>query len=137
MPHAEHEGKEQGNGDGRLPDGVGTDGTDAVRPTRQLARPQAVEIRIAEGIRQWSNGERLDRHLYVAPSRVNEIFQEIYNDDRTRGLPAVESPYPYDLRASLMADGDGRGPMMSGTPHGDGEERSTTDATAEDGRGEP
>ena len=37
--------------------------------------PQAVEIRVMEGIRQRSNGEGLERHVYEAPSRVHAVFQ--------------------------------------------------------------
>ena len=41
--------------------------------------------------------------------------------------------YPYDLRADLLADRDGREPETSGTPA----EESTTNTAAEDGRVEP
>ena len=99
--------------------------------------PQAVEIRIMEGVRQWSNGEGLGRHQYVAPSRVTEVFQEIYGYARARGLPAMESPYPYDLRTDLLLDRDGREPVTTGSLAHDGEREGAPNTTAEDGRGEP
>ena len=70
--------------------------------------PQAVEIRIAEGIRQWSNGEGLRRHEYVPPSQVQNVFQTIHDDVRARGLQVVESPFPYDLRKRCWRIGAGR-----------------------------
>ena len=97
--------------------------------------PQAVDIRIMEGIRQWSNGEGLERRQYEAPSRGREVFQEICAYTRARGLPAVEPPFPYDLRADLLADRDGREPMTSGTPAAGGDGGgATTNTTAGDGR---
>ena len=36
--------------------------------------PRAVEIRIAEGIRQWSHGDGPPRHVYEAPSQVQVVF---------------------------------------------------------------
>ena len=64
--------------------------------------PQAVEIRVTEGIRQWSNGEGPPRHEYEPPSRVQVVFQTIYDYTKARGLPAVESPFPYDLRSEVL-----------------------------------
>ena len=90
-----------------------------------------------EGVRQWSNGEGLERHRCAAPSRVNEVFQEIHDYARARGLPAMESPYPYDLRADLLADRDGREPVTSGSPAEGGAGGNATNAAAEGGRAEP
>ena len=87
--------------------------------------PQAVVIRIAEGIRQWSNGEGPPRHEYEAPSRAQGIFQTIHGCAMERGLPAVESPYPYDLRSDLLADRGGTEPVLSDTPLA-GEVRGTS-----------
>ena len=77
---------------------------------------QAVMIRMGEGIRQWSHGEGPPRHIYEAPSRVHMVLQAIHSYTRERGLPAVESPYPYDLRSDLRADRDGVDPAFSDTP---------------------
>ena len=137
IPHAEHEGKEQGNGMDAYLTELGLTERVLYDAQGNSFGPQAVEIRIAEGIRQWSNGEGLERHQYVAPSIVNEVFHEIYNYARTRGLPAVESPYPYDLRADLLADRDGREPVTSGSPAEDGDGGNATNAAAQDGRVEP
>ena len=49
-----------------------------------LYDPQAVEIRIAEGIRQWSNGEGPPRHKYEPPSRAQMVFRTIYDYTRAR-----------------------------------------------------
>ena len=88
---------------------------------------------------QWSNGEGLERHQYEAPSRVHEVFQDMYAYTRARGLPVVESPYPYDLRGNLLADRDGREPVISDTPAADegGRGGTTPDTAAGHGRGEP
>ena len=56
--------------------------------------PQAVEIRIAEGIRQWSSREGPPRHEYEPPSRAQMVFQTIWDYTKARGLPTVESPFP-------------------------------------------
>ena len=66
--------------------------------------PQAVMIRLGEGIRPWSHGEGPPRHGYAAPSRAQVVFQTLHNYTKERGLPAVESPYPYELRDDLRAD---------------------------------
>ena len=97
--------------------------------------PQAVEIRIAEGIRQWSNGEGLARHVYEAPSQVQVVFKEIYDNARARGLPAVESPFPYDLRGDLLADRDGMEPVLSDTPTAEGGQDTGTSRTTAAGDG--
>ena len=99
--------------------------------------PQAVDIMITESIRQWSNGEGPPRHEYEPPSRVQMVFQTIGDYTRARGLPAVESPFPYDLRGGLLTDQDGADPKLSSTPGGDqGEGRDTTTTmTAGNGRG--
>ena len=47
--------------------------------------------RMGEGKRQWSHGEGPTRHVYEAPSRVQEVFQALHNYTRERGLL-------YDLR---------------------------------------
>ena len=73
-------------------------------------------IRVGEGIRQWSHGEGPTRHIYEAPSRVQDVFQTLHGYTRERGLPAVESPYPYDLRGGLLEDRDGAEPAFSDTP---------------------
>ena len=49
----------------------------------------------------------------------------------------MESPYPYDLRADLLAHSDGREPGTSGTPAEERDGRSTTNPAAEDGRVDP
>ena len=96
--------------------------------------PQAVEIRVMEGIRQWSNGEGLERHVYEAPSRVHEVFREVYAHTRARGLLAVESPLPYDLRSDLLADRDGMEPVLSDTPAAnEGRGIGTTETAAGNG----
>ena len=56
--------------------------------------PQAVEIRVTEGIRQWSNGEGLERHVYEAPSKVQVVFQEVYDYTRTKGVAYSGAPLP-------------------------------------------
>ena len=98
--------------------------------------PQAVEIRIAEAIRQWSNGEGPRGHEYVPHSQAQNVFQTIYDCVRARGLPAVESPFPYDLRREMLADRDGMGPTLSDTPGGDrGGGRNPEAPAAGGGRG--
>ena len=99
--------------------------------------PQAVEIRIADGIRQWSIGEGPPRHAYVPPSQGQNVFQTIYDYARAKGLPAVGSPFPYDLRREMFADRDGTDPTFSDTPGGDREGgRNPTTVAAGNGREE-
>ena len=96
---------------------------------------QDVEIEMMEGIRQWSNGEGLEWHVYEAPSRAHAVFQEVYAYTRARGLPAVESPCPYDLHSDSLADRDGMGPVLSDTPAANGGDGiGTTGAVAGHGR---
>ena len=66
---------------------------------------------------------------------MHAVFQEVSANTRARGLPAVESPFQYGLRADLLVDRDGREPMTSGTPDADGEGGGTTaNAAAGSGR---
>ena len=100
--------------------------------------PPAVMIRMGEGIRQWSHGEGPPRHTYEAPSRVQLVFRTIRNYTRERGLPAVESPCPYDIRGDLLADRDGVEPAFLDTPRAEGVEGAVASGgsvAAGDGRG--
>ena len=96
--------------------------------------PQAVEIRIAEGIRQWSNGKSLQRHEYIPPSQVQHAFQTVHDYVRARGLQAVDSPFPWDLRRGMLADWGGTDPVLSDTP-GRGGGGGRDDQAAEAGNG--
>ena len=83
----------------------------------------------------WSNGEGPRKHEYVPPSQAQNVFQTIYDYVRARGLPAVESPFPYDLRREMLADRDGTDPTLSDTPGGDrGGGRNTATTAAGHGR---
>ena len=99
--------------------------------------PQAVDIRIAEGIRRWSNGEGPRRHDYVPPGQLQNVFQTIYDYVRARGLPAVESPFPYDLRRKMLADRGRADPTLLHTPGGEREGgRNPETNAAGSGRGD-
>ena len=97
--------------------------------------PLAVEIRIAEGIRQWSNGGSLRRHEYIPPSQVQNVFQTVHDYVSARGLQAVDSPFPWDLTREMLAGRDGTDPVLSDTPGtGGGDGRDGMTMAAGNGR---
>ena len=64
------------------------------------------------------------------------MFQAIHGYPRDRGLPAVESPFPYDLRNDLLADRTGVEPAFSDTPLAEGTTGNAGTMAAGDGRDE-
>ncbi len=76
--------------------------------------PQAVVIRLRDGLRRWAQGDVLPRQQYPAMDRVEEAFQEVHAYVEQRGLLGCTRPFPHDLRDRLIAAA--LTPQLSDTP---------------------
>lgn len=66
--------------------------------------PQAVCLRLHEGLRSWLATGQLARHCFPMISVAHSAFQEVLSYVQQRGLHGVEHPFPYDLRGVLVLD---------------------------------
>ena len=64
--------------------------------------PHVVLLRLQVGIRMWSCGDTMARHVYIGFAAVRGAYAVVLDYVRGRGLVGAEHPFPHDLRECLM-----------------------------------
>ena len=90
--------------------------------------PQAVALRLRDGIHEWAAGGLLSRHPYPDLATVTAAFEEDRHYVENRGLLGCARPFPHDLHDRLLCIGGT--PQLSATP------AASSSPAAEHGRGE-
>ena len=65
--------------------------------------PQAVLIRVQQGLVAWMNGAELERHVFPGIAVLREEYTKVSAYVQGRGLTGCDHPFPHDLRDYLMA----------------------------------
>ena len=88
--------------------------------------PQALVVRMREGLRRWAHGEQPDRHAYPAMDTVARAFVNVRRYVADRGLGGCKHPFPHDLHDRLLG--------VVGTPAFSATPPLSPNPAAEDGR---
>ena len=88
--------------------------------------PQALMIRMQDGVRQWTRDGQSARHQYPAMYAVSDAFDTVQRYVAERGLGGVAHPFPHDLHERLI--------RAAGTPSFSATPQAHPDPAAEDGR---
>ena len=88
--------------------------------------PQALMIRMQDGVRHWAGGGQCARHEYPGMDAVANAFGVVQRYVAERGLGGVAHPFPHDLHERLIRAAGA--PSFSATP------QPHSNPAAEDGR---
>ena len=88
--------------------------------------PQALVIRMQDGLRQWARGEMSTRHEYPGMDTVASAFGAVQRYVAERGLGGCAHPFPHDLYERLI--------RAAGTPAFSATPQTHSLPAAEDGR---
>ena len=62
----------------------------------------AVFVRIRDAVAAWVGGRELAGHAYPTPPEVDRMYEALRAGLSEAGLAACPSPFPHDLRATLL-----------------------------------